>query len=136
MKRKFQIIVLLLALLPLLAAMSSLQDRSPEKIPVPTKKYLATLIDVTDVMTDCREVSIEGATFLEGKRGNGSNSISFDNIAEITFLQEGEKLTGTVKLKDGNAIQLALNKNQKAYGRTKYGTFQIKLSELKRLIFR
>jgi len=136
MKKNFRSIVLLLFLLPLLVAMSSLQDQSPEKIPVPTKKYLATLIDLTDVMTDCREVSIEGATFLEGKRGNGSNSISFDNISEIAFLQEGEKLTGTVKLKDGNAINLALNKNQKAYGRTKYGTFQIKLSELKRLIFR
>ena len=127
---------LFIALLPLLMAMGSLQNESPEKIPVPAKKYAVTFIDVADVVTDCRDVSIEGATFVEGKRGNGSNSISFDNIAVITFLQEGEKLTGTVKLKDGNAIQLALNKNQKAYGRTRYGTFQIKLSELKRLTFR
>lgn len=128
--------VLFITLLPLLMAMSSLQSQSPEKIPVPAKNYLATFTDVADVMTECQEVSIEGATFLEGKRGNGSNSISFGSIAVITFLQEGEKLTGTVKLKDGSSIQLALNKNQKAFGRTKYGTFQIKLSELKRLIFR
>lgn len=136
MKKKSRSFFLLIVLLPLLTAMSSLQNQSPEKIPVPAKKYSANFIDVTDVMTDCREVSIEGVTYLEGKRGNGSNAISFDNIAEITFLQEGEKLTGMVKLKDGNTIQLALNKNQKAYGRTRYGTFQIKLSELKRLTLR
>ena len=132
--KKISNLLIVLALLPLLTAMSALQSQSPEKIPVPEKKYLATFIDQTDIMTDCRNVSIDGETFLEGKRGNGTNTISFEIIAEVSFLLEGEKLTGTVKLRDGNAIQLSLNKNQRAYGYTKYGTYQIKLSELKQMI--
>jgi hypothetical protein len=134
MKKSKLALLIIFALLPLLTAMSALQSQSPEKIPVPEKKYFATFIDQTDIMTDCRNISIDGETFLEGKRGNGTNTISFEIIAEVSFLLEGEKLTGTVKLRDGNAIQLSLNKNQRAYGYTKYGTYQIKLSELKQMI--
>jgi len=116
--------------------MNAFQYQNPERVPVPTKKFFATFVDLTDVITDCREVSIEGETFLEGKRGNGSSSIPFEHIADVSFLQEGDKFYGIIKLKDGNALQLALNKNQKAYGHTKYGTFQIKFSELKKMIFK
>jgi hypothetical protein len=133
MKKIKLALLIVLALLPFLTAMSALQSQSPEKIPVPEKKYFATFIDQTDIMTDCRNVSIDGETFLEGKRGNGTNTISFEIIAEVSFLLEGEKLTGTVKLRDGNTIQLSFNKNQRAYGHTKYGTYQIKLSELKQM---
>ena len=80
-----------------------------------------------DVATECSEVSIEGTTFLEGKRGEGNYTISFDNIEQISFRMNADRLTGMVKLRDGGTSELTLNKTQKAYGRTKYGTFQIKL---------
>jgi hypothetical protein len=134
MKKSKLAFLFILALLPLLTAMSALQNQSPEKIPVPEKKYVATFIDQTDMITDCRNVSIDGETFLEGKRGNGTNTIPFEIIAEVSFMLEGEKLNGTVKLRDGNTVQMTLNRNQRAYGLTKYGTYQIKLSELKKMI--
>ena len=131
MKRNKQ--VLILFLLPFFMAMGGLQGQDPEKIPVPAKKYAATFIDQSDMITDCGEISLEGETFLEGKRGNGTISIPFQNIAEITFLQDGDKLNAAVKLRDGNKLQLGIKGNQIAYGRTKYGSYQIKLSELKKL---
>lgn len=135
MKQSKQVFFLaILALLPLLTAMSAFQNQNPEKIPIPEKKYLTTFIDQTDIMTDCRNVSIDGETFLEGKRGNGTITISFEIINEVSFMLEGEKLNGVVKLRDGNNVQLALNKNQRAYGHTKYGSFQIKLADLKKMI--
>jgi len=90
-------------------------------------------MDQTDVFTECTHVSIEGATFLEGKRGEGSYTISFDNIEQVSFRLNAERLTGIVKLHSGGSSELILNKNQKAYGRTTYGTFQIKLMDLKKL---
>jgi hypothetical protein len=134
MKKSKLAILAILALVPLLSAMSALQTQSPEKIPVPEKKYMATFVDQTDMITDCRNISIDGETFLEGKRGNGTNTIPFEIIAEVSFMLEGEKLTGEVKLRDGNAVQLTFNKNQRAYGHTKYGTYQIKLADLKKMI--
>ena len=133
MKNSKLALCVFLALLPLITAMGSLQPQSPGKIPVPAMKYSATLIDQADVLTDCREVSIDGETFLTGKRGEGTNTIPFDNITDVSFLQEGGKLNGIIKLRDGNSMRLGLDKNQTVYGLTKYGTFQIKLSELKRM---
>ena len=64
--------------------MGSLQGPAPaEKIPIPVKKYNATFVDQMDVITECTHVSIEGATFLEGKRGEGNYTISFDNIDQV-----------------------------------------------------
>ena len=54
-------------------------------------------------------------------------TISFDNIDQILFRLNAERLTGIVKLRDGGTSEFTLNKTQKAFGRTKYGTFQIKL---------
>lgn len=134
MKKRTAIFLTIFALWPLLTAMSALQGQNPEKIPTPAKKFAATFIDQTDIITDCREISIDGETFLEGKRGNGTNTIPFENINEVSFLLEGEKLKGMVKLRDGNTFELTLNKNQRAYGKTKYGTFHIKLADLKKVI--
>jgi len=47
-----------------------------------------------------------------------------------------EQLIGIVKLRDGGTSELNLNKTQKAYGRTKYGTFQLKMADLKKLVIR
>ncbi len=44
------------------------------------------------------------------------------------------QLLGTIVLKDGSSMELALNRERKAYGRTTYGTFQVKLASLKRMV--
>jgi hypothetical protein len=117
--------------------MGSLQGpATPEKIPIPVKKYFAVYVDQTDVITECSEASIEGATFLEGKKGEGTYTISFDNIDQVSFRVNAEQLIGVVKLRDGGTSELNLNKTQKAYGQTKYGTFQIKMADLKKLVIR
>jgi hypothetical protein len=75
-------------------------------------------------------------TFLEGKRGEGTYTISFDNIDQVSFRMNEERLNGIVKLRDGGTSELTLKETQKAYGQTKYGTFQIKLTDLKKLLIR
>jgi hypothetical protein len=129
--KKF-ISMIILVTIPLLAGMGSMQGpSSPEKIPVPVKQYHATFVDQMDITTECKEVSIEGAIYLEGKRGEGNYTISFDNIEQVLFRVNADRLTGIVKLRSGGTTDLILNKSHKAYGRTKYGTFQIKLIDLK-----
>jgi len=134
MKRPYEFLVILI-FLPFLLGMGFLfGDGSPEKIPVPEENFTATFIDQMDIIAECTEVSIEGGTFLEGKRGKGVYTIPFDKIKNIVFYLEEGKLSGSVKLKDGSTVELVLKKDSKAYGRTKYGTFQIELSNLKKII--
>lgn len=128
---------MLLVVMPLLMGMGSpFGQTSPEKIPVPAKKFAATFIDQTDVVTECSDVSIEGGTFIEGRRGEGNNTIAFDLIDNVSLYMNGDKLSCLVKLRDGGTIELILKKDQKAYGYTKYGTFQIRLADLKKIIIK
>lgn len=132
--KRFLFFLLLMTVMSVLLGLGSLQGpASPDKIPVPVKKYTATILDQMDVVAQCSDVSIEGETFLEGKRGEGNYTISFDNIEQILFLFNADRLTGIVKLRDGGSSELTLNKSQKLYGRTRYGTFQIKLQDIKKL---
>jgi hypothetical protein len=129
------LLFIIICILPFVVGMGSNKgESSPGKIPVPVKKFTATFIDHMDVSAVCGDVSIEGGTFVEGKRGDGKYTISFENINTIVFRLSEGKLSGIVKLNDGNTIELALNKDQRAYGNTKYGTFQIKLLDLKKVI--
>jgi len=80
--------------IPLLLGMGSLQgSASGREIPIPAKNYRATFVDQMDVITECTHISIEGSTFLEGKRGEGNYTISFDNIDQVLFRLNLERLT-------------------------------------------
>jgi hypothetical protein len=133
--KRLNIMVLILLALPLLFGMGSPRgESSPEKIPVPAKKIKGTFVDQTDIVTECRDVSIEGGTFIEGKRGDGTYTVSFEKISSVLFMVNDGKLNGIVTLNDGSTVELVLKKEQKAYGLTKYGTFQIKLLDIKKMI--
>ncbi|MFH1081143.1 MAG: hypothetical protein V1766_12945 [Pseudomonadota bacterium] len=133
MKRNF-IFLLMILCLPLLLGMGSPGGTPVDKIPVPDKKFKATFIDQTDVATECTDVSIEGSTALQGKIGEGTYTVAFENIREVVFRQQAEKLYGQVKMPDGNSIELIIGKDKKAYGQTKFGTFQIRINDLKKMI--
>jgi len=77
--------------------------------------------------------SIQGKTFMEGKKGEGTYTIPFEKIKSILFTIKNAELKGYIQLKDNTVTELILNKDYKAYGRTKYGTFQIKLVDLKKM---
>ena len=134
-KIKRRLIVLsFMILLPLLAGMgSSGSGKAPDKIPVPAKKFTAVAVDQSDIATEASGVSIEGTTFLEGKKGDGTFTIAFDKIQYVDFLMKDGKLNAYIKLRDGSVMELTVNKQQMAFGRTPYGTFQITLGDLKRL---
>ncbi|MDQ5985642.1 MAG: hypothetical protein CSYNP_01356 [Syntrophus sp. SKADARSKE-3] len=132
--KKWIVIVMLLPLIPLCLAMGgNSANVSPERIPIPAKKYQAIFIDLSDIVTEARDVSIEGATYLEGKKGEGAFTIPFDRIQSATFLMNDGKLNVMIKLRDGATLQLTVAKNKKVFGRTPYGTFQISLGDLKKM---
>lgn len=134
MRRLYKFIVPLI-FLPLLMGMGSFFGRSaPDKIPEPEKKYVATFIDQMDITAKCTGVSIEGDTVLEGKHGKGVYSVSFDKIKSIVFYLKNGELIGDARLKDGSSIKLVLNKASRAFGKTNYGTYYIKLGDLKKVI--
>ncbi len=134
--KKFMLAAVVIIVVPLLMAMGGIMgEDSSDKIPLPDEKFNAVYIDQLNVTTKCSSVSIQGTSFVEGKKGEGTYAIPFQNIASIIFLLRNGTLEGRITLKDGNETTLVLKKDQKAYGKAKYGTFQIKLIDLKKMVF-
>jgi len=109
-------------------------DDSPDRIPVTEKKFSATFVDQMDIVTKCTEISIEGKTFIEGVKGEGTYTIPFEKIKSVRFFLKDGKLEGLVLLRNNNKNELILNKDYKVYGRTSSGTFQISILNLKKMI--
>ncbi|MBN1829070.1 MAG: hypothetical protein JW884_07985 [Deltaproteobacteria bacterium] len=121
------------AMLIILMGMGSLGERD-DAIPVPDKNYSATFIDQLDIRTECTGVSIDGNTYIKGKRGKGSHTITLDTVSEMKFFKKGSTLTVAVVLRTGATVELTLAGEEKAYGKSSYGLFKISLAELKSMI--
>jgi hypothetical protein len=133
--KRVALLQVVLAGVPLLMAMGLYSgEGSPDKIPIPEKKFSVTFVDQVDIVVECQDASIEGKTFVEGNMGEGVYTVEFDRISLVNFRMQENQLFGNIILKDGKSLELKLNKERKAYGRAKYGTFQVKLSSLKRMV--
>ncbi|MBN1472808.1 MAG: hypothetical protein JW925_13605 [Syntrophaceae bacterium] len=133
--KRYPFYFIILVALPFILGMSSFNGvSSPSKIPMTQKKYIVTFTDQMDVSTECRDASIDGLTLIEGQIGNGIHAINFDKIRHIVFHLRNENLFADITFIDGNFIELKVKKSAKAFGVTKYGTFEIRLIDLKKII--
>ncbi|MBN2250670.1 MAG: hypothetical protein JW724_01165 [Candidatus Altiarchaeota archaeon] len=126
---------LIMLFLPFVLGMGSMTGSdTPDKVPVTEKKFSATFVDQMDIITKCTEVSIEGKTFIEGRKGKGVYTIPFEEVESVTFLSKGEELRGLVRLRNKSSDELILDSSHKAHGRTAHGTFQIGIADIKKMI--
>ena len=129
--------VLGILFLPFILGMGSMTGSgTPDKVTVTEKKFNATFIDEMDIITRCTDVSIEGKTYIEGRKGKGIYTIPFEEIESVTFLSKGDEIRVLVRLQNQNIDELILDADRKAYGRTGHGTFQIRLGDIKRMILK
>ncbi len=119
--------------IPMVLAMGGSGGGPADRIPNVAKNFAAVFVDQNDIVTECTGVSIDGNTFLEGKRGQGTYTIGFEKIKSIVFRMNNGELLGTARLAGSGETMLVLDKNKKAYGRTKFGSFQIRIANLKKM---
>lgn len=137
MKRITAVAFILIAIPYVLGMGGLVGNTTSETIPAPEKQFSAIFVDQNDIVTECSEVSIEGKTFIEGKRGKGDYTVSFENIHAIAFFLKDGELTIEITLKEKKeTIALITKKDFTAYGRTPYGTYRIKLENLKKLLLK
>lgn len=129
--KKYLPLVVFIAV-PIMLAMGS-GGGPADRIPAAAKNVGAVFVDQNDIVTECTNASIDGNTFLEGRKGQGLYTIGFENIRTIVFRVNNGELLGTAKLIGGGETTLVLDKNRKAYGRTRFGSFQIRIADLKKM---
>lgn len=130
--KKFLPLLVLIAV-PIILAMGGSSGGPADSIPSAAKNVNAIFIDQNDIVTECTGASIDGNTFLEGKKGQGTYTIGFEKIKSVVFRMNNGELLGTARLIAGGETTLVLDKNRKAYGRTKFGSFQIRIANLKKM---
>jgi hypothetical protein len=120
-----------------LLGMGDLGGKAPkDKIPEPEKNFAVQVIDLQEIQTALTNFSQEGRVFLEGKRGKASITIPFEKISRIHLQNlKGDEISAKVSLRNGENIEIQLNRKAIFYGKAKFGTFQIEAKDLKSIRF-
>ena len=113
--------------------MGGLGEEELKKIPEPSANFSATLIDQRDVSSSITVFSLEGQTFLSGKRGGATVSIPFENIKEIDFYARGRDIFAMVTMKEESQVELEMEKDRVFYGQLSYGLLSIKAEYVKKI---
>lgn len=113
--------------------MGGVGEEKLTKIPEPDDNFSATLIDQRDVSSRITLFSLEGQTFLSGKRGGAMVSIPFENIKEINFYARDRDIFAMVTMKKEPQVELEMEKDRVFYGQLSYGLLSIKVEYVKKI---
>ena len=113
--------------------MGGVGEEKLTKIPEPDDNFSATVIDQRDVSSRITLFSLEGQTFLSGKRGGAIVSIPFENIKEINFYARGRDIFAMVTMKKEPQVELEMEKDRAFYGQLSYGLLFIKVEYVKNI---
>jgi len=105
----------------------------PEEIPVPDREVTAIIVDLEGITLNLSQFSINGQTVLSGKLGAGKAAVLFSQIKTVTLVSEAKVLRARVDLTDNQTVNLILERGLTAYGRTRFGTYQVQLDQLKKI---
>jgi hypothetical protein len=129
---------LLFLALTFLAAtgMSGMGEAGPRNIPEPARNFTATIVDRADVLTTVTQFSIDGMTHVIGQRGKGHVAVPFHKIRQVDFSSKPDRLEAYLQMDSGETVVLAVKAASPCYGKSDLGNFQIRLGDVKTLIFK
>ena len=110
-----------------------------ETIPIPSKDFSVVVEDAKNVQTVARKVTWNGKIFIEARRGSSEVTIPFEKTQSI-HLTPGKPdrdnfIPATIKLKNGETVEVKIDSRSKCYGETDFGTFKIYARDLVSVTF-
>lgn len=133
-KRLWSALIGLLCLLSL--GMGGMGENSVTSIPRTDKNFAVTLMDQADVSMELERFSFDGQTFLSGKFGKSDISIDFEKIDSVTFLSQANEVKAGVRLKDGQLIELMIDKKKACFGVSSFANVRIEVPDIKKIVIR
>lgn len=134
-----------IALLGLTAAwlmgMGGGNGSSTEKIvPIPDKNYTVTVTDSRGAKAEARRFTWEGKVHFQGQFGNATVTLPFPKVQAVKF--DPAAVSGSPNLilakftlKNGETLDLNLERTSKCYGETSFGTYEIFVRDITQLQF-
>lgn len=129
----FKSLLLLLIAVIFLTGMGNLNSAPVGTVPKAEEEIKAKVTDQSGIVTNLVQFSLDGQTVIEGTRGNATVAIQLRDIETVTLSQAEKKedITATIKLKDGQEVQLQLRKRLFFNGSTGYGAFVIRAVDVR-----
>ena len=126
-------LLLLLVTAIFLTGMGNLGGAPVGTVPEVEEEIKAKVTDQSGIVTKLEHFSLDGQTVIEGERGNGSVTIQLRDIDTLTLRpsEVKDKISSTIKLKDGQEVQLQLRKRLSFNGSTGYGAFVIRAVDVR-----
>ena len=126
-------LLLLLTAAIFLTGMGNLGGAPVGTVPKVEEEIKAKVTDQSGIVTTLEHFSLDGQTMIEGERGNASVTIPLREIVSLTLqpAEEKDKIAATIKLKDGQDVQLQLRKRLIFNGSTGYGAYVIRAVDVK-----
>lgn len=133
MKRSLRLVLVLALGLGLMGMGGGDFNEKPGVIPIPDREVTATVTDVEGALITLSQFSLNGQTVLNGRLGAGKVSIPFSQIKALTIWNDAQALLARVELTDQTSLTLSLERGQTAFGRLKFGSYQIRIDQLKKV---
>ena len=115
--------------------MGSMGSEDATRIPEVDVSYAATVVDQSDVSMALRKLSFDGQTFLMGRLGKARVSVEFEKIRSVTFGLRNDSVQATVRLKNGEVIEINIEKKKPFFGEADFAQVRIEVQDIKTIAF-
>ncbi|MBI4081407.1 MAG: hypothetical protein HY423_02225 [Candidatus Lambdaproteobacteria bacterium] len=110
-------------------------------IPIPEKNYTATVTDLKGNIIEAERFSWDGHVYFKAQYGNATITLPFTKVKSLKVLADAktalpEQVLARVTLQVGETIDVAMDRTSKAYGDTRYGSYEIFLKDLSEITFK
>lgn len=134
--RNLLTVALILLTAALLTGMGNLGGTPEGTVPKTDENIRAQLVDRAGVSTELSRFSMGGNVVFEGRRGEGTMSLFFRDLKEVSFGPvSGSDVPADLLLKSGKQIQLKVSKSAIFYGDTGSGSYRIAAGDVTRIVF-
>ncbi len=106
------------------------------KLPKLKENIRLEITDLDGYQIILENASIADHAYISGNAGRGKQIVELNKIRKVDIKPLSEKeVTAEIILKNNEVIKLTLNGNQKLKGRSRFGVYSVKVSDIKRVVF-
>lgn len=124
----------------LLMGMGGGADDTAMPTQIPPRNYNVSISDQKGNTLKVQRFTWEGKVFFRAQYGSATVTLPFDKIRSVELNPKDRKagasrISATATLKTGEKVDVAIERETKAYGETKFGAYEIFLKDVASITF-
>jgi hypothetical protein len=121
----------------ILMGMGNMGGTPEGSVPNTSENIKVQLVDRKGVAVELSRFSMDGKIYLEGNLGEGTMSVNFGDLKEVSFGPvTGDSVPADLLLSSDRHLQLKVHKVTVFYGVTENGAYRISVQNTDRIIVR